>query len=176
MFGSRPTTLYARIATLEQDIASVLREQAWAESALLLQTIHSIGPLTAVWLLVGTLNFQACASPAAAVAYVGLAPMLKESRSRGRGRPQIGHGGHKRLRTALYLATLNAARFNPVVRACYERRRAAGKPPKVARCAAARKLLQIAWAVVHTGQPFDPAYQHHRRGGAPIPRGTIPRG
>jgi len=88
---------------------------------------------------------------AAAVAYVGLAPILKESGSRGRGRPQIGHGGDKRLRTALYLATLNAARFNPVIRDFYARLRAAGKPPKVARCAAARKLLQIAWAVVRTG-------------------------
>ncbi len=27
---------------------------------------------------------------------------------------------------------------------------------EVARCAAARQLLQIAWAVVRTGQPFDP--------------------
>jgi hypothetical protein len=69
----------------------------------------------------------------------------------------------------LYLATLNAARFNPVIRDFYVRLRAAGKPPKVARCAAARKLLQIAWAVVRTGQPFDPAYHHHHRGGAPIP-------
>jgi hypothetical protein len=35
---------------------------------------------------------------------------------------------------------------------------AAGKPEKVARCAAARKLLHIAWAVVKKDQPFDPNY------------------
>jgi len=34
----------------------------------------------------------------------------------------------------------------------------AGKPEKVARCAAARKLLHIAWAVVKKDQPFDPHY------------------
>jgi hypothetical protein len=33
-----------------------------------------------------------------------------------------------------------------------------GKPEKVARCAAARKLLHIAWAVVKKDQPFDPNY------------------
>jgi transposase len=75
-----------------------------------------------------------------------------------RGRAQIGHGGQKRLRTALYLATLNAARFNPVIKAQYQRLRAAGKPMKVARCAAARKLLHLAWAVVRKRQPFDPNY------------------
>ena len=129
--------LDTRIRTLEQESAVVLREQAWAESAILLQSIHSIGPLTTAWLLVGTLTFRGCPSPAAAVAYVGLAPMLQESGSSVRGRPQIGHGGHKRLRTALYLATFNAVRFNPVIKVFYERLRAAGKPPKVARCAAA---------------------------------------
>jgi transposase len=158
--------LDTRIRTLEQEIAVVLREQAWAESAILLQSIHSIGPLTTAWLLVGTLTFRGCPSPAAAVAYVGLAPMLQASGSSTQrvpgGRPQIGHGGHKRLRTALYLATFNAVRFNSVIKVLYERLRAAGKPPKVARCAAAGtprvKVLQSAWAVVHSGQAFDPYY------------------
>ena len=74
------------------------------------------------------------------------------------GRAQIGHGGHSRLRTALYVATLTAARFNPIIKAHYDRLRAAGKPPKVARCAAARKLLHLAYAVATKGQPFDPHY------------------
>jgi hypothetical protein len=47
------------------------------------------------------------------------------------------------------------------VKAFYERLRAAGKPPKVARCAAARKLLHIAWAVVTKEQDFNP--QHCER-------------
>ncbi len=152
-----------RIAILEQEIQAVLKQSAWAQSALVLQSINSIGPLTTAWLLVLTLNFQACPTPAAAVAYAGLAPMVRESGKRIRGRPEIGHGGNKRLRTALYLATLNATRFNPVIRVFYERLIAAGKPKKVARCAAARKLLQIAWAVVHSGERFDPQYGERRR-------------
>ncbi len=146
--------LDGRIATLEHEIGHVLKHEAWAESALLLQTIHSVGPLTAAWLLVGTLNFELCRTSAAAVAYAGLAPVVRESGSSVRGRARIGHSGHKRLRTALYLATLNAVRFNPVIKRFYERLRAAGKPPKVARCAAARKLLQIAFAVATKRQAF----------------------
>ena len=64
----------------------------------------------------------------------------------------------RNLRTAYYMATLTAARFNPAIKAFYSRLIAAGKPEKVARCAAARKLLHIAWAVVKKDQPFDPNY------------------
>ncbi len=159
------TELDQRITTLEREISSVLQESVWAEPALLLQTIHSIGPLTTAWLLVLTLNFQQCPTAAAAVAYAGLAPLPYQSGTSVRGRTRIGHGGNKRLRTTLYLATLNAARFNPVIRDFYQRLRTAGKPAKVARCAAARKVLQIAWAVVTKRQVFDAVYQ--RRGMQP---------
>jgi transposase len=148
-----------RIATLEDELATVLRDGAWAESAALLSTITGIGLVTSAWLLVATLNFSACASAEGAAAYAGLAPLAHQSGSSVRGRAAIGHGGHARLRTALYLATLTAARFNPVIRAQYERLRAAGKPAKVARCAAARKLLHLAYAVVTKKRAFDPAYR-----------------
>jgi transposase len=150
--------LETRLRALDAEIAQVLADGAWAESATLLTSITGIGMVTTAWLLVGTLNFQACASAESAAAYVGLVPLARESGSSVRGRAQIGHGGHARLRTALYLATLTAARFNPHIKAHYERLRAAGKPPKVARCAAARKLLHLAYAVVTKARPFDPHY------------------
>lgn len=156
--------LDTRIATLERELATVLRDGAWAESATLLASITGIGLVTSAWLLVATQNFQACATAEAAAAYAGLVPLAHESGTSVRGRAQIGHGGHARLRTALYLATLTAARFNPVIRAQYDRLRAAGKPPKVARCAAARKLMHLAFAVVTKQRAFDPAY---RTGGTP---------
>jgi hypothetical protein len=62
----------------------------------------------------------------------------------------------------LYLASLSATRYNPAIKEFYERLRAAGKPMKVARCAAARKLLHIAWAVVTKGQPFDATHAEQR--------------
>jgi transposase len=147
-----------RITMLEDELASVLRDGAWAESAVLLDTITGIGLITTAWLLVGTLNFQACTSAEQAAAYVGLVPFAHESGSSVRSRAQIGHGGQSRLPTALYLASLSAARFNPHIKAHYQRLRAAGKPSAVARCAASRKLLQLAKAVVTKHQPFDPDY------------------
>ncbi len=111
--------------------------------------------MTAAWLLVSTMNFTLCATPEAATAYAGLAPMPHTSGTSGRGQARIGHGGHGRLRTALYMATLAAVRHNPALHAFYTRLRAAGKPSKVARCAAARKLLHLAWALVTKQQRYQ---------------------
>jgi transposase len=109
-----------------------------------------------------TFLFTIAATPESLVAYAGLAPLPHDSGSSVRRRRQIGHGGNRRLRTALYLAKLSAGRHNPVIRAFYQRLCAAGKPKKVARCAAARKLLQLSWAVVKQQRPFDPAYRTQR--------------
>lgn len=150
--------LEKRIASLEDEVAKVLRDGAWAESAALLSSITGIGLVTTGWLLVATLNFTASRSGEAAAAYAGLVPLARQSGTSVRHRSLIGQAGHARLRTALYLATLSAARHNPLIRAQYQRLRAAGKPPKVARCAAARKLLHLAYAVVSKRVAFDPHY------------------
>ena len=151
-----------RLTSLEREISEVLADGAWASSAALLGTIPGIGLVTSAWLLVSTLNFSLCATPEQAAAYAGLVPLQRESGTSVRGRAQLGHGGNSRLRTALYLASLSATRYNPAIKVFYERLRAAGKPMKVARCAAARKLLHVAWAVVVKGQPFDTRYGQTR--------------
>ncbi len=148
-----------QLEQLERELKKVLAEGAWDETARLLTSIKGIGLVTSAWLLVATLNFSACASAEKAAAYAGLVPLAHESGTSVRGRRQIGHAGNRRLRTALYLATLSAARYNPMIREQYERLRAAGKPVKVARCAAARKLLHLAYAVATKGERFDPEYR-----------------
>lgn len=143
-----------QVRSLEREIGEVLRDGAWAASAALLLATPGLGLVTTAWLLVGTLNFTCAQSPEQLSAYAGLAPLAHQSGSSVRGRAQIGHGGNGRLRTALYMATLSAARYNPSIKLFYTRLRAAGKPMKVARCAAARKLLTLAWALVKKNEPY----------------------
>lgn len=151
------------VAAVEQAIAQVVADGAWRVAADRLQSVPGIGLLTAAWILVGTVNFTTCPSAASASHYAGLAPLDRLSGTSIRGRPSIGHSGNGRLRTALYMATLSAAQHNPVIKTFYDRLRAAGKPPKVARCAAARKLLHLAFAVAGApwakDQDFAPFYQ-----------------
>jgi transposase len=60
-------------------------------------------------------------------------------------------GGRPRLRRVLYVASVAAARCNPVLRPYYQRLRAAGKPAKVALVAVMRKLLTTLNAMLKTG-------------------------
>jgi transposase len=77
---------------------------------------------------------------------VGVAPFARDSGQK-RG-PRFTRAGRAAPRTALYMAAVTGARFNPVLRALYQRLRAAGKPPKLALIALARKLLTILNAMV----------------------------
>ena len=52
---------------------------------------------------------------------------------------------------------LSAVRYNPVIRAFYERLIAAGKPKKVALVACSHKLLRILNAMARTNQPWSDA-------------------
>ena len=161
-------TLAAQIADVERDLAGVLaQDDAWTDAIRRLQSIPGVGVVTAAWLVVATHNFTLCADAEQATAYAGLAPMPRQSGTSVRGRACIGHAGNRRLRTALYLATLSAARCNPAIRPFYERLRAAGKPMKVARCAAARKLLHLAWAVGRSDRLFDPDHARTQPGPPP---------
>ncbi len=138
--------------------AEPAQQQDWKRSIALLRTIPGIGPLTASWLVLSTLNFTTCSDPQALTLYAGLAPIERSSGSSIRGHPQIGHSGNARLRTLLYMATLTAARYNPMIKAFWERLRdKKHKPIKVVRCACARKLLHLAFAIVKSGKPFDPS-------------------
>ena len=92
-----------------------------------------IGLLTSAWLLVATLNFTTCPAPEALVAYAGLASHLQQSGTSVTGHAGVGQYGHAQLRTVLYLATLSADRYNPAIQPFYDRLRARGKVPKVAR-------------------------------------------
>jgi len=85
---------------------------------------------------------------------VGVAPFARDSGTfRG---PRRIRGGRASVRTALYLAAMTAARFNPPIKDVYRRLRDADKPPKLAFIAIARKFLvalnaiardRVAWQV-----------------------------
>jgi transposase len=150
-------TLTDQIAAVDAELATAVQlDEAWAATIVRLQTINGIGLLTAAWLVVTTLNFTVSRDAAQAAGYAGLVPRQRQSGTSLRGHPRLDHAGNGRLRRALYMATLSAARCNPVVQPFYARLRAAGKPMKVARCAAARKLLTIAWAVATKQHDFVP--------------------
>jgi transposase len=133
--------LNTRIATLDDDLETRLRASPlWRANDDLLQSVPGIGPVRARTLLLelpelGTLTRQQIA------ALVGVAPLNCDSGTL-RGRRSI-WGGRAHVRTVLYMGTLVATRFNPPIKAFYQRLLAAGKIKKVALTACMHKLLTI---------------------------------
>jgi len=92
-----------------------------------------------------------------AVALAGLDPIQFQSGTSVHGKTRISKRGNRELRKRLYQATLSAARYDPTVEALHRRLKERGKPDKVARIAAVRKLLLIAHAIYKSGESFrDP--------------------
>jgi transposase len=123
----------------------------WRVHDQLLQSVPGIGKTIARTLLaelpeLGTLSRRAIAN------LVGVAPLNADS-GRWRGRRRI-WGGRAVPRTALYMAALVAARYNPVISAFYQRLLARGKAKKLALIACARKLLVILNEMLRTHQPW----------------------
>jgi transposase len=153
------TFLKAQIAAIEQEIHAALQQDAaWAASAERLLSIPGVGEITAGWMLVATLNFSTCGSGKEAAAFAGLVPHAFESGTSVRKRSRIGHAGHARLRSALYMAALTAVRFNPVLKVFADRLLQGNKHNKIVLCAVARKLLCIACSLVKHQTTFDPHY------------------
>ena len=121
----------------------------------LLRTIPGVGPVAANAILAELPDPGRFASAQQAAAYAGLAPREHRSGTSVKKRTRLSKAGNARLRKALYLPALTAARFNPVVGAFYERLVAAGKPKMAAVGACMRKLLMIAYGVLKSGTPFD---------------------
>lgn len=149
----------AHIAWLEKEMIQInddlghsIRETpVWQKKDDLLKSAPGVGPVLSTTLLadlpeLGDLNRRQIA------ALVGVAPFNRDT-GRFRGKRTI-WGGRAVVRSALYMATLVATRYNPVIRDFYQRLLAVGKPKKLALTACMRKLLTILNAMINHRTPW----------------------
>jgi transposase len=148
------TWLEARLTALDDDLDTTRRASpVWREREELLRSVPGIGPVCARTRLLdlpelGTLSRQRLA------ALVGVAPFHRDSGTRHGTR--LVWGGRAQGRTTLYMSTLVAVRYNPVLKVFYARLRTAGKAAKVALTACMRKLLTILNAMVKHQTRWQP--------------------
>ena len=151
--------LSRHIAWLEQELREQDRElgalirasPVWRERDALLRSVPGVGPGLSRTLLAAVPELGQGSGKAIA-ALVGVAPLNCDSGAY-RGQRRI-WGGRGTVRRVLYMATLSAVRFNPVIAACAGRLRAAGKPWKVVLTACMHKLLTILHAMLRHGEPW----------------------
>jgi len=146
--------LQAELNDVEQETQTLIRQSpAWCARDDLLQSVPGLGQVTSASLLallpeLGHLSHKQIA------ALVGVAPFNRDS-GQHKGK-RIIWGGRADVRSVLYMATLSATRFNPLIRTFYQRLVAAGKPKKVALIACMRKLLTFLNAIVRDATPWQP--------------------
>ncbi len=147
--------LQKELTEIDADIDDSVRgSPVWREKEDLLISVPGIGPTIARTLLadlpeLGSLDRRQIA------ALVGLAPFTRQS-GQWRGRSFIG-AGRATVRSAVFMGAMVAKRWNPTLRAFYDRLISAGKPKLVALIAVARKLLTILNAVLRDRRPWQTA-------------------
>jgi len=140
------TWLQKRLAASDADLDNMIRKSpVWQHKAALLESVPGVGRVTATAMLaqlpeLGMLSNKQIAG------LVGVCPYSRDSGAM-RGRRTI-WGGRASLRAVLYMAALVGSRYNPVLKAFYQKLVKAGKPKKVALVACMRKLLTILNAIV----------------------------
>ena len=135
-----------QIAELNEAIEALLRaDPGTSRNIDILKSIPGIGAISAATILIempeiGTMTRKEVAS------LTGVAPMTRQS-GKWQGKSFI-QGGRKTVRDALYMPALVAARFNPDLKAKYDKMVASGKAPKIALTALMRKLIETGNALI----------------------------
>ena len=145
--------LEQELRDLDQDLGNRLRQSPlWREQEDLLRGVPGVGPALTFSLLAGLPELGTLSSKQVA-ALVGVAPLNRDS-GRWRGK-RVVWAGRAHVRTALYMPTVVAVRWNPVPREFYQRLVTADKPKKVALVACMRKLLVILNAMLKHRTPWQ---------------------
>ncbi|MGQ0532684.1 MAG: IS110 family transposase [Caulobacteraceae bacterium] len=135
------TALQKELSAIERDLDDLIRgTPAWREKEDLLTSVSGVGQ-TLARTLIAELPELGQTSRRQISALVGVAPYVRRS-GKWRGQSRIA-GGRASVRNVLYMATMSAVRWNPVIKTHYKRLRAAGKIKMIAFVACMRKLLVI---------------------------------
>ena len=148
--------LDAQVKTLEEQILERIGQRESLQRMFdLMKSVKGVGNISAVSLTLCASEFAELRSKEA-VSLFGLAPVAWES-GKSFGKRSI-RGGRSPIRAALYMAALSASRYNPDLKAFYERLLRRGKPAKVALVGVARKLVVLAYAIAKRGTPWTAVY------------------
>lgn len=143
-----------QIKTLDDDIAGSLAEHFKAKLDLL-KGMKGVGVATKAALM-ASLPELGSLSAGQIGKLLGVAPLNRDSGTM-KGK-RTTWGGRADVRSALYMASLSAVRYEPSIKLFYQRLRTAGKPAKVALVACMHKLLTIINAIMKSGKPWEPGY------------------
>ncbi|NIV37490.1 MAG: IS110 family transposase [Anaerolineae bacterium] len=150
------TCLLEQLALLEQQLDELDAEieAVMARLPQYLTSIPGIGPVTGATILAEIGDVHRFTTPEKLVAYAGIDPTVFQTGEFRATNTRMSKRGSPYLRHALWQAAFAASRFDPELRAYYQRKRAEGKAHGTVLGAICRKLLHRIYIILKEERPY----------------------
>jgi len=155
------------IAALQEDFEALeeaIKELINSDARLkrlnqLVTSVHSIGPVTAIQMILCTNEFRDITDPRKFACYAGVAPFKKES-GRINGRAKISHAANKRIKSLLHICSMSTLRSDNEFKKYFERKtKIEGKPGMAVINAIRNKLILRIFACVNQDRMYIRDYK-----------------
>ena len=140
---------------IEAKIIECLKEDASLHHLFtIITSVVGIGFVTAINLIIHTHGFNIMCDSRKLACYCGVAPFPYQSGISIKGKTKVSHMANKKLKTNLHLAALTAIKFDPELKAYYDRKVLNGKPKMSVINAVRFKLLARVVSVVKNDKEY----------------------
>ena len=147
--------LMKQIKQTDVEIQSIINEDPiLGRNYKLLCSIKGIGLVVALETIILTENFSSITNPRKYACYIGIAPAKKESGISVKGGEHVSRKGFTQAKADLSVVSLAAIKFDPNIKAYWERKKAEGKHTGVVINAIKFKLVLRMFAVIKRQQPY----------------------
>ncbi len=150
MTAQRIFDLWSQLSALDEAIEELV-ETLYPDHPL--TSIPGIGRISAGAILAEVGDISRFPTKRHFVGYCGLYPVICESGA-SRQTHRMTRKGNRMLKLTFLVASAAARQYNPVIDAQYRSLTSRGKPKKAAGGAIARKLAEIVYTILRTGQPW----------------------
>jgi len=151
--------LAARIDNIDKQIKELIRSDIELKKNFdLVTSVKGIGLVIATFMLVTTNNFTSFENGRKYACYTGIAP-FESSSGNYQGKPRVSPLANKRVKALLSNGANSAYKWDPDIKAYYERKIKEGKHHNLVINAIKCKLVNRIFAVVHRQTPYVNIYQ-----------------
>ena len=150
--------LKKQLKQIAQEISDLIKsDPELTESVECMSSIQGVGVLTTAKVLAETDAFALVERGSQLISFSGLDPKLRQSGTY-KGKVMISHMGNRMIRSALYMPALAAIKYNPQMRAFYNRLVERGTLKKKAIVAVMCKLLRLMYTLWKKRERYDASY------------------
>ena len=150
--------LEKQLQQIQKDIDDhINRHPKLKDDLKLLQSIPAVGERVGNTLL-AVMHTHSFTSAEQVAAYLGLIPVEHQSGSSVQSRSRLSKAGPAHVRAVLYMAAVVATKYNPHIKALYDRLLVRGKSKMAALGAAMRKLVHLCFGVIKNQTPYQADY------------------